>query len=141
MDKKRIDKIIDIKENIKKSKEREIEEANVRMAAICSEIAALEESISQNYDKLSAPLPGNDFAVLTDYIDYLDISRSTLICEKGSLQENIDVLHQELHEYARELKMLSKLQDKIMTEFKKSENRREQKLLDEMALRMEEKKL
>ncbi len=141
MDRKRINKIIDIKENIKKDKEREIEEANAKMAAVCSEIAVIEETISQNYDKLSTPLAGNDFTVLTDYLDYLYTSRSTLECEKGSLQENVDALYQELYECAKELKMLWKLQDKVICEYKKGKNRREQKMLDEMALRMEDKKL
>lgn len=142
MDKKRIHKIIDIKERIKKDKEREIEEANVRMASICSEIGAVEDTISQNYSRLSAsPLSGNDFAVLKDFLDYLDTTRSALMCEKGTLQENIDALYQELYECAKELKMLCKLHEKVMTEFKKSENRREQKMLDDMALRLDDKRM
>ncbi len=141
MNRKRIDKIIDIKENLKKDKEREIEEANVRMANICGEIAKVDADITENHNKLcTTAMSGNDFAVLADYLDYLDTFKSTLICEKESLQENIDVLYQELYEFARELKMLARLREKIVHEFKKSENRREQKLLDEMALRMEEKK-
>ena len=141
MDRKRINKIIDIKDNIKKDKEREIEEANAKMASICSEITAVEEIISQNYAKLyTMTLSGNDFAVLTEYLDYLDTSRSALLCEKSVLQENIDALYQELYEYARELKMLGKLREKVMSEFKKGELRREQKMLDEMALRLDDKK-
>ena len=141
MDRKRINKIIEIKENIKKDKEREVEAANVKMASICSEIEAIEGTISQNYTRLySTALSGNDFNVLTDYLDYLDISRSELFCEKSVLQENIDVLYQELYECARELKMLCKLREKVMTEFKKGETRREQKMLDEMALRLGDKK-
>ena len=142
MDRKRINKIIEIKENIKKDKEREVEAANLKMASICCEIEAVEGTISQNYTRLySTMLSGNDFAVLTDYLDCLDTSRSALVCEKSALQENIDVLYQELYEYARELKMLCKLRDKVMTEFKKGEMRREQKMLDAMALRPGDKKM
>ncbi len=137
MDRKRINKIIEIKENIKKDKEREIEEANIKMASICREIESIEGVISQNHAKLySTALSGNDFAVLTDYLDYLDTSRSAYICDKNSLQENIDVLYQELYEYTRELKMLCKLRDKVMTAFRKGELRREQKMLDALALRL-----
>lgn len=142
MDRKRINKIIEIKENIKKGKEREIEEVNLRMASICSEIEAVEGVISQNHARLyNTALSGNDFAVITDYLDCLDTSRSALVCEKSALQENIDALYQELYEYARELKMLFKLRDRVMTEFKKGEMRREQKMLDEMALRPDDKKI
>jgi flagellar export protein FliJ len=142
MDRKRINKIIEIKENIKKDKEREIEATNLKMASISCEIKAIEGTISENYTRLySTVLSGNDFAVLTDYLDCLDTSRSVLVCEKSALQENIDVLYQELYEYARELKMLCKLRDRVMTEFKKGETRREQKMLDEMALRLGDKKM
>jgi flagellar export protein FliJ len=57
------------------------------------------------------------------------------------MQETVDFLREELYEFARELKMLAKLQEKVNKAFKKSENRREQKLLDEMALRLEGKRI
>ncbi|MDD3845985.1 MAG: flagellar export protein FliJ [Syntrophorhabdaceae bacterium] len=141
MDRKRIDRIIEIKEKLKKDKEREIEEAAAKMAAICQEIASVDRQIDDSYARLTArSVSGNDFAVIKDYLDYLDVSRSSLVYEKDSMQETIDVLQQEFYEFARELKMLSKLQEKINKAFKKSENRREQKLLDEIALRLEARK-
>ena len=142
MDRKRIDRIIEIKEKLRKDKEREVEEAAVKMAAICAEINAVDGLIDDNYAKLSArSISGNDFAVIKDYLDYLDVQKSCLIGEKASMQETIDLLQQELYEYARELKMLTKLQEKIKQAFRKSENRREQKLLDEMALRLDDKRI
>jgi flagellar export protein FliJ len=142
MDRKRIDRIIEIKEKLRKDKEREVEEAAVKMAAIRAEINAVDGLIDDNYAKLSArSISGNDFAVLKDYLDYLDVQKSSLLCEKASMQETIDLLQHELYEYARELKMLGKLEDKINRAFRKSENRREQKLLDEMALRLEDKRM
>lgn len=142
MDRKRINRIIEIKEKLKKDKEREIEEAAAKMAAIRQEVASVERQIDDSYAKLTArSVSGNDFAVIKDYLDYLDVWRSSLVCEKDSMQETIDVLQQEFYEFARELKMLSKLQEKINKAFKKSENRREQKLLDEIALRLEARKV
>ncbi|OPY05581.1 MAG: Flagellar FliJ protein [Syntrophorhabdus sp. PtaB.Bin184] len=142
MDRKRIDRIIEIKEKLRKDKEREVEEAAVKMAAIRAEINAVDGLIDDNYAKLSArSISGNDFAVIKDYLDYLDVQKSSLLCEKASMQETIDLLQHELYEYARELKMLGKLEDKINRAFRKSENRREQKLLDEMALRLEDKRM
>ncbi|MHB8111441.1 MAG: flagellar export protein FliJ [Syntrophorhabdaceae bacterium] len=142
MDKKRIDKIIEIKERLKKDKEREVEEANVRMTGIYEQIAALEKNANQNYDMLcGTTLAGNDFTVITDYIESLDVSKAGLVCEGAAMQETLDELQQELYEFAKELKMLSKLREKVMKETKKSENRREQKILDEIALRSENKTL
>jgi len=142
MDRKRIDRIIEIKERLRKDKEREVEEASAKMAAICGEIASVGRQIDQNYGMISGrSLSGSDFAVIKDYLDHLDVLRSNLICEKASMQETIDLLQEELYEFARELKMLGKLQEKINKAFKKSENRREQKLLDEIALRLEDKRI
>jgi len=142
MDRKRIDRIIEIKEKLRKDKEREVEEAAVKMAAICAEINAVDGLVDDNYAKLSArSISGNDFAVIKDYLDYLDVQKSSLLGERASMQETLDLLQHELYEYARELKMLGKLQDKIMRAFRKTENRREQKLLDEMALRLEDKRI
>lgn len=142
MDKKRIDRIIEIKEKIKQDKEREIEEAVSRMSAICDEIGSIESDIDKNYEKIYAKtLTGNDFAVIKDYLEYLDITKMTLVGEKGSIQEHIDLLQQEFYELAREMKMLCKLKEKAVKIIKKSDNRREQKLLDELALRIEDKAL
>ncbi|OPX98815.1 MAG: flagellar biosynthesis chaperone [Syntrophorhabdus sp. PtaB.Bin047] len=142
MDRKRIDRIIEIKEKLRKDKEREVEEASAKVAAICAEINAVDGQIDDNYAKLSArSISGNDFAVIKDYLDYLDVQKSSLLGERASMQETLDLLQHELYEYARELKMLGKLQDKIMRAFRKTENRREQKLLDEMALRLEDKRI
>ncbi|HNT43729.1 MAG TPA: flagellar FliJ family protein [Syntrophorhabdaceae bacterium] len=142
MDRKRIDRIIEIKEKLKKDKEREVEETTAKMAAIRAEINAVDGQIDDNYAKLSArSISGNDFAVIKDYLDYLDVQKSSLLGERASMQETLDLLQHELYEYARELKMLGKLQDKIVRAFKKTENRREQKLLDEMALRLDDKRM
>jgi len=142
MDRKRIDRIIEIKEKLKKDKEREVEETTAKMAAIRAEINAVDGQIDDNYAKLSArSISGNDFAVIKDYLDYLDVQKSSLLGERASMQETLDLLQHELYEYARELKMLGKLQDKINRAFKKTENRREQKLLDEMALRLDDKRM
>ena len=142
MDKKRIDRIIEIKEKFKQDKEREIEEAASKMSSICEEIHSVDSDIEKNYAKISAnPLTGNDFAVIRDYLEYLDISKSTLICEKESTQEQIDFLKEEFYELAREMKMLCTLKEKVVRVIKKSRNRREQKMLDELALRLEDKRM
>ena len=142
MDKKRIDRIIEIKEKLRQDKEREIEETVSKMSCICDEIRSVDNDIEKNYEKISeTPLTGNDFAVIKDYLEYLDITKTSLICEKESAQEQIDVLKAEFFEIARELKMLCTLKEKVARVIKKSQNRREQKMLDDMALRIEDKRM
>ena len=57
------------------------------------------------------------------------------------MQDKIAILKEELIELMKEMKMLGTLRDKIIATLKKSFNRREQKLLDDIALRIEEKKI
>ena len=142
MDRKRIDRIIEIKERFRKDKEREIEEAAKKLAALCEEVLSVEKEITRHYGQIgAAALSGNDFAVIRDYLEYLDISKNSLLCEKGSMEEAIDLLRQEFYELVREMKMLGKLREKMVRAFRKTENRREQKLLDEMALRLDDKRI
>jgi flagellar export protein FliJ len=84
-------------------------------------------------------MPGNDFSVIRDYIEYLENTKYSLMREAVSLDEKALILKQELIELLQEKKMLDKLQIKEMNSLKKTSNRREQKLLDDMALRIEEK--
>ena len=57
------------------------------------------------------------------------------------MQEKIAVLKEELIDLMKEIKMLNTLKEKILATLKKSYNRREQKLLDDIALRIEEKRM
>lgn len=141
MDKKRIDRIIGIKEKFREDKEREIEEERLKVHSVCDEIDRVESDIAVNYGKISlGPMSGNDFAVIRDYLDCLDATKAALISEKESLEENIAMMNLELYQLAREVRMLSKLKENADRIIRKSQNRRQQKLLDELALRIDAKR-
>ncbi len=139
--KDRIEKIIEVKERQMEDKEREIEGEKTRLETINKELQVTGDDIDRNYDKLTAKgMMGNDFTVITDYLDYLENTRQTLNDEKELIHEKIVFLKDELVGLMKEMKMLETLRTKVMNELKKSANRREQKLLDDIALRIEEKK-
>jgi flagellar biosynthesis chaperone FliJ len=139
--KERIDRIIEIKEKMMDNKEREIETEKSRLDSMIRSIADIELEIESNYDKItSTSLSGNDFSVITDYVEYLEKKKYTLIVEKESLEEKIILLKAELLDLLKEVKILGTLKEKIVASLKKSFNRREQKLLDEIALRTEEQR-
>jgi flagellar export protein FliJ len=138
----RLNRIIEIKEKMMEDKEREIEEAKASLEALFNEIRAVDTSIEENYEKISIKtIQGNDFSVVRDYIEYLENTKYALMREAVSLDEKVFILKQELVELLQEKKMLDKLHIKEMASLKKSFNRREQKLLDDMALRIDEKSL
>jgi flagellar export protein FliJ len=138
--KDRLERIIKIKEKIMDDKEREIDEEKGKLDSVCREIEAVDADIEKNYERMTgASMKGNDFSVITDYLEYLENMKCSFIGKRESIEEKITVLKEELVDLMKEMKMLGTLRDKILATLKKSLNRREQKLLDDIALRLEEK--
>ena len=140
--KDRLDRIIEIKEKIMDDKEREIEEEKSKLDSVNRAIEAVDIDIEKNYERMTGKsIQGNDFSVITDYLEYLENMKCSLIGERETVEEKIAILKEELIELMKEMKMLGTLRDKIIATLKKTFNRREQKLLDDIALRIEEKKI
>jgi flagellar export protein FliJ len=138
--KDRLERIIEIKEKLMDDKERGIDEEKGKLDSVCREIEAVDADIEKNYERMTgASMKGNDFSVITDYLEYLENMKCSLIGKRESIEEKIMVLKEELVDLMKEMKMLGTLRDKILATLKKSLNRREQKLLDDIALRIEEK--
>ncbi len=140
--KDRLERIIEIKENLMDDKEREIDEEKGKLDSVNRAIEAVDADIEKNYERMTGTsMKGNDFSVITDYLEYLENMKCSLIGERESVQEKITVLKEELIDLMKEMKMLGTLRDKILATLKKSFNRREQKLLDDIALRIEENRM
>jgi flagellar export protein FliJ len=140
--KDRLERIIEIKEKLMDDKEREIDEEKGKLDSVYHAIEAVDADIEKNYERMTgASMKGNDFSVITDYLEYLENMKCSLIGKRESIEEKITVLKEELVDLMKEMKMLGTLRDKILATLKKSLNRREQKLLDDIALRIEEKKM
>jgi flagellar export protein FliJ len=132
----RIERLIEIKEKLKEEKERELEEVKAVMQLIVSNIRDIEATINATYNPiLTTTLSGEDFAVLKDYINYLNEKKTNLVAEGERVKKKVEVLRSQFFEMAKELKMFEKLKAKSDAVLKKSENRKEQKKLDAMALR------
>lgn len=140
--KDRLGRIIEIKEKIMDDKEKGIEEEKNKLNSINRAIRTVDADIDANYKRMTAAsMKGNDFSVVTGYVEHLNNVKSSLIEESESLQQKIALLKEELIDLMKEIKMLGTLKDKISAALKKSLNRREQKLLDDIALRVDERKM
>lgn len=140
--KDRLDRIIEIKEKVMDDKERELEEEKLKLNTIDVAIEQVKAEIDENYTKLEAnPIKGNDFSVIKDYLEYLENKKCGFMKDRLSVEEAITLVKQELVELMQEKKMLDKLREKELSVLKKTMNRKEQKLLDDMALRGDEKKI
>jgi flagellar export protein FliJ len=142
MTKFRLNRIIEVKEKLIEDKERELEETISVINNIISDIDTTERNIINNYNELSIPsISGCDFAVLKDYLSYLENKKLCLLQEKANIQQRIEQLRANLIELMKELKMLETLKSKSAKMMKKTENRKVQKNLDAMALRLEERRI
>jgi flagellar export protein FliJ len=140
--KNRLERIIEIKEKLMDDKEREIEEEKGKLDSVNHAIETVDADIEKNYERITGKsIKGNDFSVITDYLEYLENRRCSLIGERESVLEKITILKEELVNFMKEIKMLGTLRGKIIAALKKSFNRREQKLLDDIGLRIEEKRM
>jgi flagellar export protein FliJ len=140
--KERIERIIEIKEKLMDEKEREVDEEKRKLDAVDRTIEGVDTDIENNFRRITGTsMQGNDFSVVTDYIEYLESMKCSLAVERESVQEKIVLLREELIDLMKETKMLNTLKEKILATLKKSYNRREQKLLDDIALRIEEKRI
>lgn len=142
MTKFRLNRIIEVKEKFIEDKERELEGTLSTLNDIIMGIDTVEKDIEKSYNKMTIPsLSGCDFSVLKDYLSYLDNRRLCLLDEKSNVQKRIDQIRADLVELLKELKMLETLKSKAFKVMKKSENRKEQKNLDAMALRLGERRI
>jgi len=142
MTKFRLSRIIDVKEKLIEDKERELEEAINTIDDITLALDATEKDVEKSYNELAIPsLSGGDFSVLKDYLSYLNDRKHRLIDEKDLTQQRIEQLRINLINLMKELKMLEILRSKAAKVVKRTENRRIQKNLDSMALRIGERRI
>ncbi len=134
----RLVRIIDLKERLMEEKERALDQRNNELKAIDSNIGKLDNEITDNYAKLCTKcLDGNEFSVIKNYLEHLGRLRSAALAQKEQVEKRIAAIRAELYEMLKEIKMLDTLKTKTASALKKSQNRRLQKLLDEIALRLE----
>ena len=136
----RFQRLMEIKEKLLEHKQRELEIAMAALAALEREALAIQKEIDEGYnDMLARCITGKEFSLLVGYLAYLDDKKATAVDEKQKADERMSVLRAELAALAIELKMLEKLKSKALRAARKAGNRKEQKIMDDMALRIEGK--
>ena len=120
-------------------KKKDLDQAVTALAGINEAIVTVEKDITRSYEAMNSPMDGGDFSVLRDFLFHLDDKKAGLLAEKEQATVRLSEIKAELLELAKELKMLDTLKTKALQQERKLQNRREQKALDEMALRIEER--
>ena len=134
----RLQRIIELKTRLMEEKERVLDRYTKERDIISSNIVLLNEESDSNYYEVSTRcLNGNEFLVLRDYLEHLSRMRKDASTQKELAESKIAVVRKELYEMLKEIKMLDGLKGRALSTAKKADNRRHQKLLDEIALRLE----
>jgi len=137
----RFERIKEVKEKLMEEKEREIQTVLSEIENITDNIVSIDKNIADNYkDITSATLDSNDFCNIKEYIIFLDHKKLVLLEQKETLKDKVNILRSELVEMLKEVKMLETLKQKEAGVAKKYQNRKEQKVLDDIALRIGDKK-
>jgi flagellar export protein FliJ len=132
----RYKRLIEIKEKLLEQKQRELEAAIAAVQEVTERIAALDGEIDACFSEMTQRcITGKEFTVLKDYIGYLDSRREALFEEKAKRELVVDGMRTELMSLAIELKMLEKLKVRILQRVRKAQNRRDQKIMDDIAVR------
>ena len=139
MSKFRLERVIEVKNKVMDDKKRDLDRALAALNGIKDAIAVVEEDIERSYKALNSPMGGSDFSVLRDFLFHLDDKKANLMEEKVQASVKLDEIRSELLELAKELRMLDTLKSKALQREKKLQNRKEQKTMDDMALRAEDK--
>lgn len=136
----RYDRLLEVKEKLLEHKQTELEMAVVSVAAVVSDIEKVDKETGDTYDRITSRcLTGKELSILIGYLSYLDERKASLYEEKKKRETRVSTIRQELLALEMELKILEKLKAKALQAARKVRNRKEQRVMDDLALRIEGK--
>jgi flagellar export protein FliJ len=136
MSKFRLERVKEIKEKLLDDKKTEMENCIAGIHKITNNIKMIDDNVEANYNNIAVTtLSGSDYHLLKEHIIYLEGKKDELKAQREKQKAVAELLRSELVDLLKEVKMLEILKEKALRTIKKSENKREQKVLDELALR------
>jgi len=136
----RYQRLMEVKEKLLEHKQTELEIAIASVAATVSEIDKVKRETAETYDQLtSRSMTGKEMSILTGHLTYLDAKKARLYQEKEKREGRVTTLRKELQALEIELKILEKLKARAQQVLRKARNRKEQRVMDDLALRIEGK--
>lgn len=134
----RFERLLEVKERLLEHKRSELERTVGEAEALAQAVRAIEGEIAARYDGMSGRLiPEGEFSLILGSLRYLDIKKADVMREKGIKDAAAAALRAELAALLLEMKMLGKLKARALRAAAKSAGRREQKVMDEVAMRAE----
>lgn len=132
----RYGRLMEVKEKLLEHKERELDAALSVLSTTIAEIDEVKQETARTYNDITARcLTGNELSVLVGCLASLDVRKAGLNDDKSTIETRIRTVRTELCDLEIELKMLEKLKSKTLQMTRKARNKKEQKLMDEIAQR------
>jgi len=134
----RLQRIIELKERLMEEKERVLDQQEKERDILISNIELLGNKINTSYSELfTRCFDGNEFASLKDYLEHLGRMKVGALARKELVDRRIAAVRAELHDMLKEVKVLDVLKERSLSAMRRAQNKKHQKLLDEIALRLE----
>jgi flagellar export protein FliJ len=131
-------RLMEVKEKFLEQKQRELDVAIMALHAVMEEIDGVQRETARTCTDMAVRcFTGKELSVLVGYLAYLDARKAGLYEKRTEKEECINTIRTALWGLEIELKMLEKLKSKTLRMIKKAQNKKEQKLMDELALRVE----
>ena len=122
-------------------KERVLDQHSRQKDIIQSNIESLDNDIETHYSELcSRCFDGNEFALLKDYLEHLRHLKLEALVQKELIENKIALIRTELYDMLKEIKTLDTLKERALFTARRTQSKRHQKLLDDIALRLESRK-
>ena len=129
---------MEVKEKLIEHKRRQLEDALLSLQRAINDVRECELEIVDRYNDLTSRcLAGNEFSALINYLDLLDVRKADLSKTREERENLVTTFRTELSTLEMELKILEKLKLRIFQTIKKARNRKEQRVMDDLALRTE----
>jgi len=136
----RFSRLMEIKEKLREHKQGELESAIAASETLMHRIRAMEEEIVNRYNGMvSRCITGEQFSLLIGHLTHLDGKKAAIREEKEKTDKRINALRKELLGLTMEVKMFEKLKVKALQAARIASARKEQKMMDDLALRAERK--
>jgi flagellar export protein FliJ len=136
----RYSRLMEVKEKLLEKKQEELEAALAAVEAVTTEIETTESQIVCTYSEMTTRcLYGKELSTLIDHVAFLDKKKLALVEERKNREAHVEKLRKDLIDLEIDIKMLEKLKSRILTTVRKAKNKKDQKLMDELALRIEER--
>ncbi len=131
-----LEQVLDLKEGMKKQLAVEVtglEREEARIQRRLEQLSNEWQRESAALSKDSRSLVAAEYRLRASYLDYLNQQIEDERHKLMEISRHLAIKREKLLQYAREQNILEKIRDKKRSEFRKSEQKREQKQLDELA--------